>query len=239
MVKIILCDDNEKELVEYKEKVEAFLDEKNECDYAIRCFSSGTELDFELEDTGRADLYMLDIDMPGVNGLQLAKRIQEVYPNAIVYFLTSHVEYATEGYRVEARRYLLKGGNESYLQEAIEYACVKIEKLHKDCVMFSSYHDTIVIPTSDIMYVIREGRKLVVYTSTKSIFDISENIQSLYKRINRLNFIFINRGTIINIDYVRKTNQNMVVMLDGKELEISRGRAVDTKRVIAQYWEIR
>lgn len=239
MISIILCDDNEIELKEYAEKIESHLNNNQEYGFTIRCYSSGITLDFELEDSGRADLYLLDIDMPGVNGIQIAKRIQVVYPNAIVYFITSHLEYATEGYRVEARRYLIKGGDERYLNEAIDYACEKIISLQKDYISFSSYHDTTIILVTDIMYVVREKRRLIVHTYPKVEIAVNENIQSLYKRISYPNFIFINRGTIINIDYVRRTNQNTVIMLDGKELEISRMKIKEIKNEIAKHWQIR
>ena len=93
MIKIILCDDSPAELSELETMVNARISGKSG-DFSVQSYSSGAALDFDLEDTARADLYILDIDMPGTNGIALAKKIRELYPNAMLFFYTSHTEYA-------------------------------------------------------------------------------------------------------------------------------------------------
>ena len=238
MITVVLCDDNVDELNDLKQMIQAHLTSiKEECSF--RTFSSSKSLEFELEDLGSGDLYILDIDMPEIDGITLAVKIRNLYPHAILFFYTSHIEYATEGYRVEARRYLLKGGNPTYCTEALDYAVQEIHKLRDECVNLAVYRDTINLPIAEIQYVQREGRALAIYTQTQGKISVYESIKSLYQRIGKPYFIFIDRGIFVNIDYIRRTDHNTVSLFNGVTLGMSRNRAMDVKQAISKYWRIR
>lgn len=59
---------------------------------------------------GRYDLVISDIELPGISGLELGKRIKENNPDVYLVFLTSHSEFASESYIIEAYQYILKKG---------------------------------------------------------------------------------------------------------------------------------
>ena len=236
MIKIILCDDDPRELSNLESMVNARI-AAGKTEAVIQAYASGSALNFDLEDAARADLYILDIDMPGTNGIALAKKIRELYPNAMLFFYTSHTEYATEGYRVEARRFLIKGGSPAYFDEALDYAFSDINRLQKDCISFSVYHGTAMVPVADIKYIQKEGRRQIVHTFSEGPIETNESLGSLYKRISRPYFIYINRGTIINVDFVRRMDQDSVMLFGGEVLEISRGRLAETRLAIGKYWK--
>ncbi len=68
------------------------------------------------------DLALLDIEMPGINGIALAGRIRELHPEAAVIFVTGHARYALDAFAVHASGYLLKPVSESRLVSEISYA---------------------------------------------------------------------------------------------------------------------
>ena len=68
------------------------------------------------------DIAILDIDMPEMNGLVLAKKIKEKRPETAVIFLTAYSEYALDAFSVRATGYLLKPINQERLEEEVEYA---------------------------------------------------------------------------------------------------------------------
>ena len=237
MITIVLCDDNVYELSVLKKMIqEHFNTIGEECTF--RTFPSSKILEFELEDSGRGDLYILDIDMPEIDGITLAVKIHSLYPHAILFFYTSHIEYATEGYRVEARRYLLKGGNPAFFTEALDYAVQEIRKVREECINITAFKDTINLPIAEIQYVQREGRALVIYTQTQGRITVYESIKSLHQRIGKPYFVFIDRGTFVNINYIRRTDHNTVALFNGVTLGMSRNRAFDVKQAIAKYWRM-
>ena len=68
------------------------------------------------------DIALLDIDMPGMNGLELAARIREMHPDTAIIFLTGYSEYALEAFQLHASGYLMKPINREKLAAEVEYA---------------------------------------------------------------------------------------------------------------------
>ena len=238
-MKIVLCDDERKELDQLADLTRKCLEKCGEREHQLLSYEHSNELDFDLEDRARADLYILDIDMPEPNGITLAKKIQRVQPLAFVFFYTSHIEFATAGYQVEARRYLLKGGDPDLFLEAIEYACREIKQKLNDCISLPFYHDTTIVPVGDIVYAERSQRQVFVFTHSHGTIQTSQSINGLFKQLDRPQFVFIDRGTFINIEYVSRTDQNTVCLFDGKVFYISQKRIRNVKDAVASYWRVK
>ena len=68
------------------------------------------------------DIALLDIDMPGMNGLELARRIRDIHPDTAVIFLTGYSEYALDAFQLHASGYLMKPINREKLASEVEYA---------------------------------------------------------------------------------------------------------------------
>lgn len=68
------------------------------------------------------DIALLDIDMPGMNGLELAARIREMHPDTAIIFLTGYSEYALDAFQLHASGYLMKPINREKLAAEVEYA---------------------------------------------------------------------------------------------------------------------
>ena len=85
-----------------------------------RGFVSGKEA-LEWIQSNPVDIALLDIDMPGMNGLQLAERIKKVYPDTAIIFVTGYSEYAVDAFRLRASGYLLKPVTKEALAKDIAY----------------------------------------------------------------------------------------------------------------------
>lgn len=68
------------------------------------------------------DLALLDIDMPGMDGMELAARIKEEHPKTAIIFLTGYSRYAVDAFRLRVSGYLLKPVDPGQLAEEVEYA---------------------------------------------------------------------------------------------------------------------
>ena len=104
-MKLMICDDNAAFARELRRRIEDICAYE---DWPLDC------LIFEKpQDVLNADLYgvkaaFLDIEMPGGNGIELAKQLRIKHPEMILVFVTAYIEYAPSGYKVDAFRYLLK-----------------------------------------------------------------------------------------------------------------------------------
>ena len=93
-MRIAVCDDEELFRIEFKSVLDKVL---INAEYDIDTFSGGSSL-YEAFLKKPFDLVFLDIEMPGIDGITLAKRLRAVSENVQIVFLTSHIEYALEGY---------------------------------------------------------------------------------------------------------------------------------------------
>ena len=84
-------------------------------------FNSATEALEYLEDNN-ADIALLDIDMPDMDGLTLAMRIKELRPDTQIIFLTGYAQYALDAFQLHASGYLMKPTSKDKLEQEIRHA---------------------------------------------------------------------------------------------------------------------
>ena len=119
MIRISICDDDAVSLKVIKEKVKGWFEEYHRDQTClIEAFSNGKELLSNLRENS-FDLFILDLEMPKINGLELAKQIRTILPFTMIIFLTSHIKFAVEGYKVQALRYITKDRIDLELPEAL------------------------------------------------------------------------------------------------------------------------
>ena len=90
MIKIALCDDDSQFVSKITGLIQSLL--QNSADSpVITTYINPTALMDAISDGERYDVYILDVEMPEQNGLEVAKRIREFQPNAALLFLSSHL----------------------------------------------------------------------------------------------------------------------------------------------------
>lgn len=107
MLKIALCDDDKIFMERMVHQIQVALRSLHES-AKIYTYSSSSALIASVADGDRFDIFFLDIEIPEYNGLQTAEKLRKFQPNAVLLFLTSHLEYAVDGYEVDAFRYVSK-----------------------------------------------------------------------------------------------------------------------------------
>lgn len=107
MLRISICDDEQDMLSKVQEVTELFF--RTHCvDYSINTYQHSDNLQYDLQDGISYDLFLLDIEMPGMDGMDLAKEINTILPMAKIIFITSHLEFAVAAYEYSVFRYIPK-----------------------------------------------------------------------------------------------------------------------------------
>ena len=87
----------------------------------VKAYSRASDVLREVQEEGmRPDAAFLDIEMPGIRGLELAKRIRESSPDTQIIFVTGYSEYAVEAFRLHARGYVLKPVTTERIREELD-----------------------------------------------------------------------------------------------------------------------
>ena len=126
MVRVGICDDETVLLEKLNQFVQACY-AGNQIFARVDTFANGQQLLYEIEDGGRFDLVLLDIEMPQMDGMELAGRIRKVLPEVLVIVITSHMEYVLDAYELSVFRYIPKRDLENRLQHALLDAAAMVE----------------------------------------------------------------------------------------------------------------
>jgi two-component system response regulator LytT len=229
-MRIAVCDDEELFRIEFKSVLDKVL---INAEYDIDTFSGGSSL-YEAFLKNPFDLVFLDIEMPGIDGITLAKRLRAVSENVQIVFLTSHIEYALEGYEVNALRYLVKPVDMNKLSEVLKY--IQDKKNNSRQIMIKQEGEDIVIDISDVIYMESMDKNVRIVTS-KSEYITRYNISDYEEELKNSGFLRIHRGYLISLSKVKKIVKNDVVMDGDISLPVSRSNIKTLKDALYAYVE--
>ena len=113
-MKLLICDDDVNDLKKAEQISQRWCD-KNEVQADISIFSNADEMIAFLSKHGAADIYILDVLMPSVGGIELGRLIRNMDRNGKILYLTSTRDYAVDSYEADAFYYLIKPISEVFL----------------------------------------------------------------------------------------------------------------------------
>ena len=229
-MRIAVCDDEELFRIEFKSVLDKVL---INAEYDIDTFSGGSSL-YEAFLKNPFDLVFLDIEMPGIDGITLAKRLRAVSENVQIVFLTSHIEYALEGYEVNALRYLVKPVDMNKLSEVLKY--IQDKKNNSRQIMIKQEGEDIVIDISDVIYIESLDKNVRIVTS-KSEYITRYNISDYEEELKNSGFFRSHRSYLISLSKVKKIVKNDVVMDGDISLPVSRSNVKALKEALYAYVE--
>lgn len=177
-------------------------------------------------------LVILDIEMPGMNGLETAKKLRSLGENTDIVFLTSHIEYVLEGYEARALRYMLKPIQPADLSEIISYI-QKQDNLKKHILI---NHDGLVsnILLSEITYMEADNQNVAIHTG-KEVYTNRYNLSDYEAELTESGFFRIHRSYLLNLSYLRKIDRRDAELTTGERLPISRTKQKQLRDALYHY----
>lgn len=235
MKKIAIVDDC-KEYIELISEILRKESKKKNIIFEIDTFQKASSLLYELNEGRNYGVYLLDIEMPEMNGMELAKKIREKGSNAYLIFITSHMEFAIDGYEVEAYQYILK----SRLREKLPQIMDKLfQREESECIQ--GYYQIVTnhryekFRYRDIICIYKEGKNSIFLTKVGE-FQERKALQYVFKELPKEQFMFVERGRIVNIALVSKVKSAEVVMYNGEEFSVSRSHVSKVREQVLEYW---
>lgn len=235
MIKIAIADDSEAFLREAERLVKKYM-ETSACTFQITSYPEPLALTASIAEGERFDIYLLDIEMPGANGIDVAGEIRQFQPVAVIIFLTAYIEYAAKGYTVYALRYILKSKMAEELPEALEAALSALANADNACLTLSRYNNITRIFYRDIVYVRKDSRSLRIVTTEQGSLSDSRGIKELFETLHDPRFTFTDRSCFVNLDFARAIDGNWMVMKNGERLPVSRPMMPKVKEAIMGLW---
>ena len=124
---IIICDDSQNDRKILIDLLQSYAQEKKQFFEMIE-YDSGASLCEDEYALQKCQLVFLDINMEDMDGLKVAMKIKEEYPKLPVVLVTAYMNYALDGYKVKARRFLLKDNLTETIGECMDDLIVEVQK---------------------------------------------------------------------------------------------------------------
>jgi len=165
-------------------------------------------------------LYMFDIEMPQVNGLELAKEIRKNDAKALFVFLTSYTQYVMDVFEVITFDYISKPITKEKLESVILKAMQYLHMIRQDFV-FQFRKNQFRLSCDDILYFEKKGRQAVIHTLSDN-YKTNMTTEEIWKQLDEKVFAHIHVSYIINLGHIRAIEGDEVILDNEEHLLIAR-----------------
>lgn len=164
------------------------------------------------------DLVFLDIQMPGINGMEFAKTLSK---NILIIFTTAYAEYALESYEVDAIDYIVKPIEKERFQKAVSKAMSyhsllvaedkhsQIEKISTDYFFIRADRKIFKLIFTDVLFVQGLDNYVIIHTTEKKII-AAMNVKGIHERLPVSIFVRVSKSYIINVQHIDSFDNNTV-----------------------------
>lgn len=206
-------------------------------DFNISIFEKGTDLiDTIKKDEIQYDILLLDVDMPNISGLEVAKILRENNEDIIIIFISSYDKYVFDSFEYNPFRYIRKNRIKEELNIALKSAYALYQKRKRRHITIKSEQGEYRVEISEIYYFEIENRKLYVYLTDNRVFSMWKTVKEFINEIGSDDFVKIHSGCAVNMKYIKEYTNYDVILDDGKALPMSRTGIKILKDELTRYW---
>lgn len=179
------------------------------------------------------NLYIIDIDMPGLNGFELAKKIYEPYPNAVIVFCTMHDNLVFDSFQLNAFYFVRK----SHLHEDMIYCLKKFNTVFQEPGFYvAKTSDGLEkLNLSDIVYCEVNHNDLYIHLSDSSEKRERKPIWKTALELNPYGFELVGKSYLINFSHVLKMNETSFITTNNQEIRIPKSQMKALRLKYLQY----
>lgn len=222
--RIALCDDSPTDRTSLLTHVHAWA-ESRAYSVTIEEFPSAEAFLFRYTEDNAFDLLLLDIEMPGMDGVTLAKQVRQSDRSLQIVFITGYADYIAEGYEVAALHYLMKPVRADKLAQVMDRA---VEHLHRaERMLTLKTADEIVrIPLDSVLYLESARNYVTVHAEHLDNCIVRRKLSDFEAELDK-RFFRLGRSYIVNLSKLHRVTRTDIYFPDGTALPLPRG-AYDT-----------
>lgn len=236
MLRVGICDDRQKDMDMVRTLAARFSDSHPEHPLDICAYASAYDLLDEVERTGGCDVYLLDILMPHMSGIELAQKIRKRGERVQILFLTSSREYGIEAIGVKAAGYLLKPIQEEPFNEAMHTCIKELEPDRHPSLPVKTKQGLVRVQLAELISIESFNHICELTLSGGTKLETHARLSDLYEQLQEnAGFIFPHRSYIVNMEYIRGIGGTGILMTDGRQLPISRKSYSDITAAYLDY----
>lgn len=234
MIRIIICDDDNIFLAKLQHSIETTL---HNMDIAAKIHAYNSMEQIGQPILSSCDVAFLDIDFAHTryNGLDIARKLRSARKDAIIIFVTNFIEYAPEGYEVQAFRYVLKIDIEKKLKDYLRLAITQLQKVC-ETLKIKVNGEIIDIPLNKILYIESQLRLVLIHVqrdsqgkSTKT-YSCYASLSEMEKQLEPQGFLRIQKSYLVNMAHLKRFQCKEATLDDGTTLRVSEQNYAEQKK---------
>ena len=230
MIKIAVCDDEKYMAEDIRKAVYNFFNSKNR-EVIIKVFHKGSSL---LESCDKFDIYFLDIQMEGLNGIETAKKLRERKCRGYIIFITILKEAVYSSFEAEPFSYLLKPLNNYEFTKVMERLYKKLLNSQNEKLCVKKKNEITLIDFDEIVYCEIINRKIKLYLLNGEVIEYYEKMDALENKLDE-SFFKCHRSYLINLAYLSRFDNKTAYMKNNSEIPISRLRLNELSQAVLTY----
>lgn len=193
-------------------------------------FPSAEAFLFRYEEHRDFDVLLLDIEMTGMDGVELAKTVRQTNDDVQIVFVTGYTDYIAEGYEVSALHYLTKPVNEDKLFQVLTRAVGRLKR-NEPTLTLELPGETVRMPLSKIRYLDVLHNYVTIHADRD--YAVKRSLAELEKELDQ-RFFRTGRSCILNLAFVSRVTRAAVELSDGMVISLPRGQYEPLNRAIVQ-----
>ena len=231
MLHIAICDDDKNAQGRLAEEIKDWAADKN-VEVALKYYDSAEAFIMSWPEVP-CDLVFLDIKMKNMDGVQLAGNIRKKDKAIMIVFVTSFRQYSLYGYNVEALNYLIKPVSASKLLPTLDRAYMIYNSRRNSFFIAAKGKDQCKIFFDDIYCISMSAHYAEIFTVDTS-YTVRKSAREIDKMLPEY-FVRCHRSHVVNIFKLERICGNSLVLLNQKELPLSRNNAKQVKNAFINF----
>lgn len=234
MIRIIICDDDENFLIRLQY---AITDTLHRMDIAakIHIYTCAEKIGDPI--LSSCDIAFLDVDFANsqYNGLDIARKLRSVRKDSIIIFVTNFIEYAPDGYEVQAFRYMLKLDIEQKLQEYLRLAITQLHSI-SETLKIKINGEIIDIPLNAVLYIESQLRMVMIHVQrgensmNAKTYSCYATLSDLETQLESKGFLRIHKSYLVNMAHLKRFQCKEAVLDNGATLRVSEQNYAQQKK---------
>ena len=217
MVQVAMVEDNPNERARIRECLK-YVEQTDGVLFDVHEYPTGLEFLGAFAPT--FDLVFMDIEMPGMDGMETARALRKMDPSVVLIFVTNMAQYAISGYEVEALDFILKPINKYSFAIKLRRALTRVVRRTEDYISVKTDGEVRALRIASIRWLDVNGHYVVYHTTEGDVTEYTTLKQAAAK-INRNAFALVNRSCLVNMHYIGAVAKDSVTIGDTR-LDISR-----------------